>query len=103
MSKSEYKRLTKSEEDYICPNCVKLQSDGAALTWGDTTGCDQILQNIKCAYEEVVKWNNNIFTVPRGKAGKAFISELNRLLQRVKTRLERLYRSFQCIEQEIPV
>ena len=31
-------------------------------------------------YEEITCWRVNIFEVPKGKAGKDFIAELNRLL-----------------------
>ena len=36
---------------------------------------------INIAYEEIVKWRRNIFLLPSGKAGKAFILELARLYQ----------------------
>ena len=33
------------------------------------------------AYQEVVHWRHNIFSVPSGKAGTAFVSELSRLFR----------------------
>ena len=35
---------------------------------------------IDAIYEKVVFWKRNLFWVPTGKSGKAFIDETNRLL-----------------------
>ena len=37
------------------------------------------VQTVNGAYEEIVKWRRNIFLLPSGKAGKAFVKELTRL------------------------
>ena len=38
-------------------------------------------QSIRTAYAEVVQWRRNVFKVPSGKAGKAFVAELGHLLR----------------------
>lgn len=48
--------------------------------WGDLSG-ELFVYRVNVAYEEIVKWRRNIFLLPSGKAGKAFISELARLYQ----------------------
>ena len=48
--------------------------------WGDLSG-ELFVHRVNVAYEEIVKWRRNIFLLPSGKAGKAFISELARLYQ----------------------
>ena len=40
----------------------------------------QIQEKIEHIYNEIVKWKKNIFKLPRGKAGRDFISELTRLI-----------------------
>ena len=46
--------------------------------WGNTNGTEfvKILDDV---YAEVIHWRRNCFTVPFGKAGKSFVSELSRL------------------------
>ena len=56
---------------------INIQSQ---FKWGDLSG-EVLIQRINIAYEEIVKWRRNIFLLPSGKAGKAFISELARLYQ----------------------
>ena len=40
-------------------------------------------RNFACAlnriYDEIVQWKRNLFKVPSGKAGKAFVRELSRM------------------------
>ena len=51
----------------------------AHFTWGpDEVSSEQFIQSINTAYAEVVR---NIFSVPSGKAGKAFANELARLFR----------------------
>ena len=51
----------------------------ANFTWGNTQGTEMI-QLINEAYDVVVQWKRNIFLVPSGKVGKAFVSEITRLV-----------------------
>ena len=54
----------------------------AHFTWGpDEVSSEQFIQSINTAYAEVVHWKRNIFSVPSGKAGKAFANELARLFR----------------------
>ena len=55
-------------------------SNSCNFTWGELDGksfCDLI----EVAYSEVVHWRRNLFLVPSGRAGKAFVMELTRLWQ----------------------
>ena len=47
---------------------------------GEKTG-EVFSQLVSSAYEKVVHWRHNIFLIPSGKAGKAFVRELARLYQ----------------------
>ncbi len=40
---------------------------------------ESFVQAVTAAHSEVVHWRRNVFAVPSGKAGKAFVSELARL------------------------
>ena len=42
--------------------------------WGEVNG-ESWIQAIKDAYEEAVSWKRNMFLLPSGKAGKAFVQE----------------------------
>ena len=46
--------------------------------WGEINGED-FTQIVNSSYDEVVHWRRNLFKVPSGKSGKAFVRELARL------------------------
>ena len=46
--------------------------------WGNSSDTE-FVKNLDDAYAEVVHWRPNCFTVPFGKAGRSFVSELSRL------------------------
>ena len=48
--------------------------------WGPHEG-DEFYSIISNVYEEVIHWRRNVFLVPSGSTGKAFVSELARLFQ----------------------
>ena len=50
------------------------------FTWGSLEGED-FAQVLSAAYAEVVHWRRNIFCVPSGSAGKAFVLEVSRLIR----------------------
>ena len=39
------------------------------------------MHSVAVAYDEVVHWDRNIFSVPLGKAGKIYVTELARLFK----------------------
>ena len=47
--------------------------------WNDIDG-PIFIQAINSCYSEVVHWRHNLFKVPAGQAGKAFVKELSRML-----------------------
>ena len=49
-----------------------------SFMWSDVEGAD-FVQRISSAYDTVVHWKRNLFLVPFGKVGKAFVQELARL------------------------
>ena len=47
------------------------------FTWGpEEVSSDQFINSVRGAYSEAVHWRRNIFSVPSGRVGKAFVSEL---------------------------
>ena len=38
-------------------------------------------QHIDVAYDEIIKWRKNVFTVPKGKVGRLFIEEITKWLE----------------------
>ena len=62
--------------------CDLPDFDSAAeptFRWGRLDGKD-FAHTVHCAYNEIVHWRRNVFMVPSGKTGKAFIKELTSLL-----------------------
>ena len=55
-------------------------SPDSAYMWGSLDGptmCDRVI----ACYSEVIYWKRNVFRIPSGKAGKAFVSEMAKLFQ----------------------
>jgi hypothetical protein len=50
------------------------------FTWGSLSG-QECLTSINNCYQIIVHWNRNLFKVPTGNAGKAFVQELVRLFK----------------------
>ena len=48
------------------------------FTWGDSCG-EEFVSTLNATYAEVVHWRRNAFTIPFGRAGKNFVTELSRL------------------------
>ena len=70
-------------QHHIVPPQLLSPSDATAsadpsFTWGDQDS-KSFTERISKAYKEVVSWRRNVFSVPYGKCGKAFDSELARL------------------------
>ena len=69
---------------WVCKNCKALEKKPAKLVkvvkWGNYASLSEISNAADFAYSEIMKWTKNMFLVPRGKVGNAFIYELSRLL-----------------------
>ena len=50
------------------------------MVWGSLKGVTVIRENLQKAYNEIVKWQKNMFLLPRGNVGRDFIVELTRLI-----------------------
>ena len=50
------------------------------FVWGEVEG-GKFSTVINEAYEDITDWRRNLFKVPSGKAGKAFVTEIARLLR----------------------
>ena len=58
------------------PNFPPVSS--TTFTWGNLSGVE-FVQIVNDAYTEIVHWRRNCFTVPFGKAGRNFVSDLSKL------------------------
>ena len=59
-------------------------SSDPKFTWGDVAPVE-FNQRLDAAYLEVVHWRQNLFKVPQGHAGKAFVLEMARLFNAFAT------------------
>ena len=72
----------RSWSDDCVDACASGGTDKRALSfhWGSLEGGD-FAQAINAAYAEVTHWRRNVFNVPSGQEGKAFVAELARLFR----------------------
>ena len=62
-----------------CPPLPPFELSRAPnFMWGSMTG-EQFCKKIDKCYEEMVTWRRNIFKIPSGKQGQAFVGELAKL------------------------
>ena len=81
ISHKVFQRLLKSDDTYCCPSCVQAKSNKNQISWANIDGIENIIAKITDIHQELTKWKKNSFLVPRGKIGKAFLAELNRMFQ----------------------
>ena len=65
----------------------------APLIWGSHTRED-LNQIINYAYDEIVFWRKNVFMLPSGAAGKAFVKEIDRLISAWNCNSENLQNNY---------
>ena len=91
ISVSQEDVTSKDNEKYVCPLCLRSSSDQfiqwafpdkspASFQWGSCSG-PEFCDTVSCVYDEIVHWKRNLFQVPSGCSGKAFVLELSRLYQ----------------------
>ena len=85
MTKRKFKKLAgASELLWYCDTCTAyLKSKPKVqpkVAWGSMKGVTVIRENLQKAYNEIVKWQKNMFLLPRGNVGRDFIVELTRLI-----------------------
>ena len=51
-----------------------------SFTWGTQNGTE-FCAEVDRVFEETIHWRRNIFQIPSGSCGKAFVSELAQLFQ----------------------
>ena len=76
--------VRKSVDNWYCCDCVQFLQ--GAIKWGSMIGWDEISLKLDSIYNEILCWKLNIFEVPKCKAGKDFITELDRLLSELTFR-----------------
>ena len=60
----------------VCPTLPKFRaSNEPKFTWGTLSGAEMTIDNA------IVTWRRNVFLIPSGKAGKAFVVEIARLIR----------------------
>ncbi len=67
-----------SAESVANPNDANFSSQSPRI-WGTHTK-DDLQQIVNAIYEEIVFWRKNVFMLPSGAAGKAFVKEMTRLV-----------------------
>ena len=100
ISKQRGNRMECTGEDFVCPICISNDDVDSAdrvvtspstaqlppfcamsapsFVWGELDGA-VFVQQVSSAYDVVVHWHRNLFLVPFGKVGKAFVKELSKL------------------------
>ena len=107
MPADEYRTVAALEEEWLCTNCrepISNENDATAnICWGDMKGMESIKIKIQETFDEITTWQKNTFEVPRGNAGRDFISEMARLIQLFnnKTRWEPV--AIHCLQIFMPL
>ena len=74
----EYNALNASEDSWFCVTCLSMMAN--KIKWGEYHGEEAIKNKVSSIYNEIISWRKNLFMLPRGKAGTAFVKELTRLI-----------------------
>ena len=82
--------MSDSPDKWFCDHCSAMRAN--KIKWGGLEGEYNIYIAVKQAYQEIISWKKNLFTLPRGKSGTDFIKELTRLIYLFidKTRWEKI-------------
>lgn len=75
---NETDNTEREEIDYSLP--AFSPSQPVTFQWGDLTG-DEVMNVCGEAYEKIVQWKSNLFKLPSGRQGKAFVNELASLFR----------------------
>ena len=92
MKKKRYKELSSQSRSWSCNACRLSNIDNPSdepsyhetyhsVVWGDMRGPEMITEAVTKAYTTISTWVPNLFLLPSGKEGKAFIEELTIMLQ----------------------
>ena len=57
------------------------QASSPAFVWGKEVRGEVFLSAVKNAYEEVMHWKPNLFSIPLGAVGKKLVVEMTRLVR----------------------
>ena len=68
------------DPEYIDPMPSFEPVKRIAFSWGDIPG-ESFSKQITSVFKEIVYWKKNLFKIPSGRAGKAFISEKAKLFE----------------------
>ena len=64
----------------LLPPYFPIHPVDQSYRWGSVEGTEFLTKVDRC-FDEVVHWQRNVFSIPTGKAGKNFVSEMARLFQ----------------------
>ncbi len=78
MSEEIYAELDGSSNPWYCMRCLSIKAN--KIKWGDMEGEEIVNNKISSIYNEVTKWQKNLFMLPRGKVGCDFIKEMTKIL-----------------------
>ena len=86
ISPSEGRRMESQGEPFMCSYCSGLPAlpcyipaNKKNFIWSSSVDGDMFSERISKAYDTVVHWRPNLFSVPPGKIGTRFVSELSKL------------------------
>ena len=93
MSEDEFQTIiNNSNAFWECAACLNIALNGHVLppykahdistnkaVWGTLEGLE-LYEAINAAYDEVVKWNRNLYMVPTGHAGQDFVAEVTKCI-----------------------
>ena len=90
LDQAQFILLVNSKDPWYCSRCLIIKAN--KIKWGEHEGEENLLGIINTIYNKILDWKKNIFFLPRGKSGTAFIKTLSHLIRCFvdKTKWERL-------------
>ena len=77
----EYFNDINNDDEWICQSCKSVSGiKPNKLTWGKFQSEEELNHVILSIQSEIIGWSKNLFLLPKGKAGRDFITELTRLI-----------------------
>ena len=67
------------QNNYDLPPFLPLETPN--FRWNQFVDGQTFMNSVDKAYQEIVHWRHNIFSLPSGKAGQEFVSEMSRLFR----------------------
>ena len=79
LDQAQFILLVNSKDPWYCSRCLIIKAN--KIKWGEHEGEENLLGIINTIYNKILDWKKNIFFLPGGKSGTAFIKTMSHLIR----------------------